>query len=64
MAARLGEVLFWASCVAAMLLVAAGMVLFSGTTGANLVFYAVITLVAAALTVLAGYGSRYILAGR
>jgi hypothetical protein len=61
--ARLGQGLFCAGCVFAMLIVLAGLLLFSGMQSGDLVLYATLTAIAAGLIFLIGYEARYILQG-
>lgn len=63
MLVRLGEVLYWAGCIISALILTAGVLLFSGTTGGDLLFYASLTAIAAILTFLLGRAARYVLAG-
>ena len=64
MLARLGEVLFWGSCVLAGLILLVGAVLFWNTDTGDFVVYAALTALAAVLSVLIGRGAMYVLAGR
>ena len=64
MIARLGEVLFWAGCIVAALIIAAGGLLFSNTYGADRWFYATLTAIAAAVAFLTGRAARYVLAAK
>lgn len=63
MLVRLGQVLYWAGCIAAVLILIAGFLLFSGTSGGDLLLYAGLTAICAALTFLLGRAARYVLAG-
>ena len=64
MVERLGKVLFWAGCIFAALIVAAGYELFGGTTGGDAWFYATVTLVTAGIVFLLGLAARYVLSGK
>lgn len=63
MIARLGQVLFWAGCIVAALVVVAGLLLFSSTSGLDFWTYMAFTATTAGVIFLSGRAARYVLAG-
>jgi hypothetical protein len=61
---RLGEVLYWAGCVGAALMLATGAILFTGMRPIDALADEGFVAVAAALVWLMGRGAKYVLSNR